>query len=87
MPEIPKVVCGNCKMSMGVEKNAITLQALNQGKPYYKINADKWRCAKCKHEIYLGFAKIPVAMKHDIDYNSIVADVDFELSDNAWYDA
>jgi hypothetical protein len=80
MPEIPKVVCGCCMVKMRPKKNGVVLQALNEGKPYYKVMADEWECPSCGNSVYIGFGQEPIAVKHAVDYRGIGFDGSFELS-------
>lgn len=81
MPEIPKAVCGQCMVPMLPKKNDVTLQALNNGKPYYKACCDKWECPECHATIYTDFGRKPVAVKHDADYYHVGFAESFELGD------
>jgi hypothetical protein len=81
MPEIPKAVCGVCMVPMRPKKNGVVLQALNKGKPYYKVAADEWECLHCGHSVYIGFGQKPIAVQHDVYYYHVKADGDFELKD------
>lgn len=87
MPEIPGVVCGQCLIPMGVTKNEVTLQALNDGNPYYKVHTDLWKCPKCKREIYMGFGRKPIAEHYQPEYGKIGFDKSFKMIDSRWYDA
>lgn len=81
MPEIPKAVCGVCMRPMQPKKNGVVLQALNKGKPYYKIAADEWECRSCGNSVYMGWGQKPIAAKHDADYDRVKFDGSFELND------
>lgn len=79
MPEIPKAVCGVCMRPMHPKKNGVVLQALNEGKPYYKVMGDEWECRSCGNSVYIGFGQKPVVVKHDSIYDQIELDGSFEL--------
>lgn len=81
MIEIPKAVCGCCMAPMRPKKNGVVLQALNEGRPYYKIAADEWECRNCGNSVYIGFGRKPVLVKHEVDYELLETDGSFELKD------
>lgn len=61
MLEIPSAICVNCKCAMKPVKNDFTVEMMVDGKPYYKISADKWGCPVCFATIVIGFAGKPFA--------------------------
>jgi ferredoxin len=76
---IPPVVCGLCRITMKCEKNGVIAEALSQGRQYYKIECDRYRCPSCEMHVLRGFAKVALAEAYQPQYADIKADVTFEL--------
>lgn len=80
MPFVPRAVCVHCRVPLKPETNGVDLQAtLEDGRTYYKIAADAWKCPRCGNEVYLGFGK-PIE-QHDPRFEQVKIDDTFYLGD------
>lgn len=68
MPHIPRIVCEPCNREMRPLLNGLTAEAMTSGRPYYKIECDRWQCEKCGRTVLTGFALEPFAVHHEADY-------------------
>ena len=68
MPFIPKAIC-SCGGFFEPDKNGAIVEMLVNGKPYYKIHSDRFKCKKCNAIIYIGFAKQPITEHYKSNYN------------------
>lgn len=50
-------VCGKCNRVMSCEEVGITLEMQANGRPYYLIQADLYRCPGCGLAVYSEFGK------------------------------
>ena len=78
MTYIPRVIC-ECGHEMRPERNGEFLHVHSEGKPYYKIAADRWCCPVCEHQVWTGFGMEPLARNYDADYGSFETDADVHL--------
>lgn len=62
MPYIPRAVCAKCNQGLKPHRNGVTCHMYDeQGRWYYSVMADLWKCPKCGAEIVIGFAWNPLA--------------------------
>ena len=78
MPFIPKAVC-ICGNIFEPDKNGAIVEMLVNGKPYYKIHSDRFKCKKCNAIIYIGFAKQPITEHYKSDYNDAMNNADIQI--------
>ena len=69
MTDIPRVTCGSCQVPLRPEKNGETVEMTSNGRLYYIISADRWKCPICGHEVLTGFPLKPLALSYQDGYN------------------
>lgn len=50
-------VCGQCNRTMSCDKVGITLEMQANARPYYLIQADKYKCETCLSVVYAEFGR------------------------------
>lgn len=73
MTYIPRAICVRCRRPYRPEKNGIVAHVYEKridgaNTYYYSIEADKWRCPRCGHEVIVGFATNPFNFNYESDY-------------------
>lgn len=58
-------VCGQCNRSMYCDEVGVTLEMQAQGRPYYLIQADRYRCPGCGASVYSEFASSKIFHYHE----------------------
>jgi ribosomal protein S27AE len=76
MPDIPRAVCGRCLVAMRPHKTGQLIEAMTRmdGEnlhPYYKVQADEYRCPACGYTAFVAFAQEPVAEHYMAHYSTI----------------
>lgn len=79
MPHVPRAICGDCFAEMVPQKNGVMLEGILQdGRSYYKIAADCYKCPQCGHTMYIGFGA-PMMSYHS-QYDAIAASYQFDFA-------
>lgn len=69
MPYIPNAICCKCNLEMRCVKNGVDLEMLQDGgKPFYKVQADRYQCERCGQTVLIRFASNPFAHHFEEDY-------------------
>lgn len=80
MAFIPKVTCYQCKVPLKIEKNGVTVQMNAKFGPYYKVEADVWRCPGCGLQVITGYASGPIVMNHNEGFANVEVDEEVNLA-------
>ena len=72
---IPKAIHKPCSVEMTVSKSGTRVEmVMADGKPYYQIAADVYRCPSCGTEIITAFARGPIAEHYQPGYRPLEAE-------------
>jgi nitrous oxide reductase accessory protein NosL len=66
---------------MVCDKNGVDLEMLlEDGAPYYKIQADRYGCNRCGATVLVGFADKPFAQHFEKDYGEKIVEMQAEFA-------
>ena len=77
MTYIPRAVCVRCRRPYKPQKNGIVVHVYERntltaapiiGDYCYSIDADRWICPGCGHEVIIGFAMKPFNFNYESDH-------------------
>lgn len=69
MATIPSAICMPCRRAYVCDQVGVTLElwTSENGRPYYLVQADIYRCPGCGHQVASEFAET-VTMNYDADF-------------------
>lgn len=80
MPNVPQAICLPCKVVGKIKKNNVVVEVTNEGRPYFKVYADLYRCPECGADLISGWGLKPFVESHEASYHR--ANPDFVVRSN-----
>lgn len=74
MTHIPRAFCAHCDLEMFPDEIGKMVETTTQGRPYYKVSVDKWKCRSCGTLVLLHDKNTQIIHHSDSRYNEYRAD-------------
>ncbi len=74
MTHIPRAFCAHCDTEMKLDSIGKTVETFASGRPYYKIQTDKYTCTNCGTSVLLADKSTSPIHHHDSSYEDHIAD-------------